>query len=117
MDDASLSDREQRILEEIERNLLAEDEAYVRRIRQAGPRRDAIRLLRLGILGAVVGFALLLFYTWHWSAGLAGFLVMLGGVVTIAVAVRQLSSGGNAAGAFKEAWRRAEGRMRGKRNP
>jgi fatty acid desaturase len=115
MSDGSLSEREQRILEEIERNLVANDEAFVRRLRQTGPRRDAIRLMRLGIAAVILGFVGLVGFVWQTAIGIAGFVLMLAGVVAIALAVRALASGGRASGAFRDAWKRAEDRMRGKR--
>lgn len=115
MSDGSLSEREQRILEEIEKNLLETDPALVKRVGQKSPRKDSVRMLRAGIFAMILGFAGLVGFLWHWLVGLAGFVLMLAGVVAVAVAVRSMSAGGRAAGAFREAWKRAEDRMRGNR--
>jgi hypothetical protein len=116
MDDPSLSEHEQRILEEIERNLAAEDPDFVRHVREARPSRDAVRLLRFGILGLLVGLGLLLGYTTHLALGIVGFLVMLAGAVGIGTAVRSLASSGRSPGSvLRDALKRAEGRMRTRR--
>lgn len=117
MDDASLSEHEQRILEEIERNLVAEDSDFVRRVRHAGPRRDSIRLLRFSILALVVGLGLLLAFTVNIGLGILGFLVMLGGVVGIATSVRALAVGGKPPSAvMRDVWKRAESKLRDRRS-
>src|SRR5439155_14582007 len=77
MDEGSLSDRERNIVEEIERNLVEEDSAFVRRIRGSGPHRDAVRLLRWSIALVVVGLVLLVAVLVHWILGLLGFVAML----------------------------------------
>lgn len=116
MDESSLSEREQRILEEIERNLAAEDPDFVKRAGDASPPKDAVRFLRLGIVGLIVGFALLLGYTTHLAFGLLGFLVMLGGAVGVGTSLRRLSAAGRTPGAaFRRVLKRAEGKMRPRR--
>lgn len=113
MDDASLSEREQRILEEIERHTVAEDADFVRRVRTAGPRRDALRLLRLSILAAVVGVAMLLGFTISLTLGIAGFLLALAGIVGIGTSVRSLSSSGRAPGtSVRDAFGRVGSKLR-----
>jgi hypothetical protein len=117
MDDAHLSEHEQRVLEEMERNLLQEDSEFVKRVREATPRRESIRLLRLSILGLVVGLGLMLAFTVSLGLGILGFLLMLASTVGIGVAVRNLASGGRAPGAaFRDALRRAESRIRERRS-
>lgn len=112
MDEPSLSEHEQRILEEIERNLAAEDPDFVRQVREVGPSRNAVRILRFGILGLVAGLGLLLGYTYHVALGLVGFLVMLGGAVAIGTSVRQLTQSGRPPGAsMRAALRRAQDRF------
>lgn len=116
MDDASLSEQEQRILAEIERNLVADDPDFVRQVRTVGPRRDALRLLRLSIFGLVVGCALLLAFTVHLALGILGFGVMLAAAVGVGTSVRSLAGGGRqSASAFRSALRRAESRLRARR--
>jgi hypothetical protein len=117
-DEPSLSDHEQRILAEIEKNLKAEDPEFVRQVSEARPTKDAARLLRLSILGLVVGIALLVGYVSRVELGILGFLVMVFAVVGIVTAVRSLAAGGRPAGSlFRDAFRRAEERMRSRRPP
>lgn len=117
MDDASLSEHEQRILDEIERNLVAEDSDFVRRVREATPRRDTLRMLRLSILGLVVGLGLLLGYTSNIALGIAGFLVMLASVVGVGTSIRHLRGhGGRAPGDYlRDVWRRTNSKINERR--
>lgn len=117
-DEPSLSDHEQRILAEIEKNLKAEDPDFVRQVSEARPTRDSARLLRLSILGLLVGVALLIGYVSRVELGILGFLVMLASVVGIVTSVRNLATGGGSASSlFRDAFRRAEERMRSRRPP
>jgi DUF3040 family protein len=112
----SLSDHEQRILDEIERNLAADDPAFVRHVREGRATRDASRILRLSILGLIIGLALLLGYTTSLLLGVLGFLVMLASVVGIVSSARDLASAGRSPSTMlRDAWRRAEHRMRTRR--
>lgn len=115
-DEPSLSEHERRILAEIERNLTAEDPDFVRQVSEARPAKDATRILRLGVLGVLLGLALLLFNTTSVALGVLGFLLMLASVVGIVTSIRHLSSVGRSpSSAFRDAWRRAEERMRSRR--
>ena len=116
MDEPSLSDQEQRILAEIERNLAQEDPDFVKQVSAARPAKVAGRMLRLGILGIIVGLGLLLLYTVNLALGIAGFLLMLVSAVGIAASVRDLArSGRSPSSVLLEALRRAEDRMRSRR--
>lgn len=113
MDESSLSEHEQRILQEIEQQLAAEDPDFVRNVREVGPPKEVVRMLRLGILGLVVGLGLLLGYTASIALGIGGFLVMLAGAVAIGTSVRRLANAGRSPGAaFRKLLKRAEGRVR-----
>lgn len=115
-DEPSLSEHEQRILAEIERNLKAEDPDFVRQVTEARPTRNASRILRLSILGCVAGLALLLGYTTNLILGVLGFLVMLASVVGIVSSARALAAVGRSPSTMlRDAWRRAEDRMRSRR--
>lgn len=116
MDEPSLSDHEQRILAEIERNLAQEDPEFVRSVTSVRRSKDATRMFRLGILGLFVGLGLLLLNTASVVFGVLGFLVMLGSAVAIATGVRDLvTSGKSASNVLRDAWKRAEDRMRSRR--
>ena len=112
MDESSLSERELRILEDIERNLAAEDPDIHRRMQPVSSRRKRTRL-RFGIVGAIVGFFMLMAFTVNLALGIAGFLLMLGSAVVIVTAARQLASDPSAKPSpVRIAIRRAEGRIR-----
>lgn len=115
-DEPSLSEHEQRILAEIEKNLAAEDPDFVRHVSEARPTANASRILRLSILGFIVGLGLLLGYTTNLALGVLGFLVMLASVVGLVTSGRSLASVGRLPSTmFRDAWRRAEDRMRSRR--
>ncbi len=115
-DEPSLSEHEQRILAEIEKNLRSEDPDFVRHVSEARPTTNASRILRLSILGFVVGLALLLGYTTNLVLGVLGFLVMLASVVGVVSSARALAEVGRSPSTmFRDAWKRAEDRMRSRR--
>lgn len=116
MDEPSLSDKEQRILAEIERNLAQDDPEFVRQVSAVRPVKAASRLLRLGILGIFLGLGLLLLNTVNLALGIGGFLVMLASAVAVAAAARDLArSGRSPSGVLRDALKRAEDRMRSRR--
>lgn len=86
-----LSDHEQRILDEIERRLVAEDPRFARSTTLTAPRTHVVSRVRRGIVAFAAGLALLvggLFAGTETPAllialGVAGFGVMLLGVVVI----------------------------------
>ena len=115
-DEPSLSDHEQRILDEIERNLAADDPAFVRHVREGRPTKDAGKLLRLSILGVVCGLIMLFFFAKLLILGVVGFLLMLASIVGLATSFRDLATAGRSpSGVLRDAWRRAEHRMRTRR--
>ena len=115
-DEPSLSDHEQRILAEIERNLAAEDPDFVRQVSEVRPTKDSTRLFRVSILGLIVGLFLLVAYVIDVGLGVLGFVVMLASIVGIVTSVRNLAAVGRAPSLlFRDAWRRAEERMRPRR--
>jgi hypothetical protein len=88
-----LSEEEQRLLEQMEQALAAEDPKFVSTIRGAASRTHHKRIVVLGCLGFVVGVAGLmtgavLMNTW---IAVAGFLVMLGSAYAALTHFRRLN--------------------------
>jgi Protein of unknown function (DUF3040) len=86
-----LSEREQRILEEIERNLHQEDPALGRAARR-GLHLDRVKRIKLGGLLVVAGFALLFafFVSGSVTLGVVAFVAMVAGIVLVAGSIRGL---------------------------
>jgi hypothetical protein len=95
-----LSEREQRILEEIEKDLYKEDPTFARAVRTRTPRMDELRRVRWGALLFILGLGILMafFVTQSLVVGVAAFVAMVGGIVMIAGALRGLASAGDADG-------------------
>ncbi|HVM09238.1 MAG TPA: DUF3040 domain-containing protein [Acidimicrobiales bacterium] len=73
-----LSEDEQRILQEIERNFYDSDPAFAREVSTATLTRNATRNLRLSMLGFVAGLVILiLLFTRSVLFGFVGFAVMV----------------------------------------
>lgn len=73
-----LTPHEQRILEEIEKRLAEEDPRLVESVARASVTSHALRRIRWGIAGFVLGFVLLTLFTINVWTALAGFVIMLG---------------------------------------
>jgi hypothetical protein len=78
----ALSEHEQRLLDELERGLYASDSNFAARVAKNSAKPSASRIVA-GAIVAVIGLSLLVFASmiqiiWF---GLAGFAVMLGGLV------------------------------------
>ncbi len=86
-----LSEHEERILAEIERQLAAEDPRFVARARKRKHRSRSSRTLRLrlAISLVVVGFLSLLGLVAHITFGIVGMLLLLSGIVLGATALRE----------------------------
>ncbi len=104
LDAVPLSEREQRILEEIEKNLYHEDPSFARDVRRRSPRMDELRRAKLGVLIFLCGFALLIgfFVSRSVLVGVAAFGAMVGGIVFVAGAVKGMASGRLSAGIPKD---------------
>jgi hypothetical protein len=76
-----LSEHEQQLLEQMEQALYAEDPKFASQMQGAGARAAARRRMAVGVLGVVVGLALVLIgvNTTMWL-GAAGFAVMVAAV-------------------------------------
>ena len=89
-----LSDHEQRILDEIEKNLYQEDPAFARQVKERDAERDPRSRARLGALCFAGGFVglLMFFYTSVVIVGVVAFAAMVLGVVLIAGAFRMAAA-------------------------
>jgi hypothetical protein len=87
-----LSEKEQRILDEIEKNLSKEDPSFARDVRRHAPRMGELRRAKLGVATFAIGFAVLLgFFIWRLLVlGVIAFGAMVGGIVLVAASVRGL---------------------------
>ena len=88
-----LSEREQRILEEIEKNLHEEDPTFARSVKQQTPQMDEIRRIKLGVAIFVVGFAVMIsfFFSGAVGVGVVAFGLMVTGIVLTAGALRVIA--------------------------
>lgn len=99
-----LSDHEQRILDEIEKNLLQEDPGFARKGPVSGAeRRRRARLGALSFLGGVVGL-LVFFSTSLVVVGVIAFAAMVLGIVLVA---RSVTTAPSPAGLLKGSRERA----------
>lgn len=89
-----LTDREKQILQDIERNLYAEDPAFARDVRRRSPRMDQVRRIRLGAGLFVLGLVTLVafFIVANPLVGVGAFGAMVAGVFLIAGGGTQLAS-------------------------
>lgn len=85
-----LSEHEQRLLEQMERALYAEDPKFASSLRSAGPRPGSRRRAAIGVLVALGGVALLIAgaATAIIPLGVVGFLAMLGGTFVVVRTLR-----------------------------
>lgn len=76
-----LSEHEQRLLEQMERQLYADDPKLASTLRGSGRSLRSRHRLLLGAVGVVAGLAILVggVASQLWPVGVVGFLVMLGG--------------------------------------
>jgi hypothetical protein len=90
-----LSEDEQRILKEIEANLIATDPGLAQQVSETTLYRHASRAIRWAVVGFVAGLVLLLLtFTQVLALGVVGFLVMLGCLLVIERNVRKLGKAG-----------------------
>lgn len=91
-----LSEHEERILAEIERNLKAEDPKFVQRARRVVGVSTPVRRLRWAVAGFLIGLVSLLALTFHIAFGFVGFALML---ISVVVGVEALRSSVDGRGA------------------
>jgi len=89
-----LSEHEQRILEEIERRLVADDPKFARDVAAGGVQKAALRKVKRGVAGFVAGFALLIVGLFDPAQlilfGIASFAIMLAAAAIVASGVKQV---------------------------
>jgi hypothetical protein len=85
-----LSEHEQRLLDEIEQALYAEDPKFASSVRSARPRSRVRLMLALAVVGVIVGLAVVLFgLTANLIlVGVLGFVLIVGSCVAAASALR-----------------------------
>jgi hypothetical protein len=103
-----LSEHEQRILEEIERRLVAEDPKFAREVSTAHAQGTALKRVKRAAFAFVAGFALLivgLFLSDLLIAfGIAAFAVMVASAVVIASGIKQVSHERGSEPAKRKGW-------------
>jgi hypothetical protein len=89
-----LSDHEQRILEEIERRLVAEDPKFAREVGAGVSEGVALRKVKRAVVGFVLGFALLVAGLFVPDLlvlfGITAFAVMVASAMVIASGIKQV---------------------------
>ena len=105
-----LSEHEQRLLEQMERALYAEDPKFASSLRSAGPRPGVRRTAVLGVLAALAGVVALIAgaATGIIAIGVVGFVLMLGGTFLVIRALRAPAPTAATASAAAPAPRTAE---------
>jgi hypothetical protein len=84
-----LSEHEQRLLNEIEQALYAEDPKFVSSVRSARPRNRTRLLLLLSVVGVVAGLAVVVIALATWTLlGVVGFVLIVASIVCAASALR-----------------------------
>ena len=85
-----LSEHEQRLLEQMERALYAEDPKFASSLRSAAPRPGNRRKAAIGVLTLLIGVALLIAgpVTSYVALGMVGFVVMLVGTMLVISSMR-----------------------------
>ena len=87
-----LSEHEQRLLDQIERALYAEDPKFASTVRSTDLRTHMRRRLRRAGAVFVIGFVMMLFGIANVAVGIAGFVIMLGALVLALSAWKRLGS-------------------------
>ena len=101
-----LSEHEQRLLDQIERALYAEDPKFATTVRSSDLGTHMRRRLRRAGVVFIVGFVMMLFGIANVAVGIAGFVIMLGALVLALSAWKRL--GGKTSGTLRSVDGRAE---------
>jgi len=103
-----LSEHEQRILEEIERRLVADDPKFAREVAAGGAQGKALKRVKRAVAGFVAGFVLLivgLFVPQRLVIfGITAFVIMVGSAAVIASGIKQVSQERGAEQAKRQGW-------------
>lgn len=100
-----LNDKEQRILDEIERQFLQDDPKLAKAVRTASATDVFRRSARRSIVGFVVGLALmLLFFAANTLIAMAGFVVMVASASVFVISIRRRTAGSGTAGFNPDTW-------------
>ena len=104
-----LSEHEQRILEEIERRLVADDPKFAREVASGGPQGAALKRVKRAVALFVVGFALLIAGLLVGGnalifLGIGAFAVMVASAALIASGIKQVSRERPAEAARRQGW-------------
>ena len=89
-----LSEHEQRLLDQIERALYAEDPKFASTVRSTDLRAVMRRRIRYSVLLFLVGLVLMLFFVQNPAFGIAGFAVMVGAFALALSAWKRMGGGG-----------------------
>jgi hypothetical protein len=89
-----LSEHEQRLLDQIERALYAEDPKFASTVRSTDLRAVMRRRIRYAVLLFLVGLVLMLFFVQNPAFGIAGFAVMVGAFALALSAWKRMGGGG-----------------------
>lgn len=110
-----LSEHEQRLLEELEKDLYESDQDFANRVKKQDPERKSSGRLILGVLSMVAGLGMLIFAVSLQVAfvGIAAFAVMFIGVVLISSNLKMPSlpsgSDGSSGSFFEDRWNKRFG--------
>jgi hypothetical protein len=107
----ALSEQEQKLLEEMERNLLQDDAAFANKVKSVGASNKSAGKLVAGVLTTLVGLGLLVYAVILQVAffGVIAFVVMLAGLVVASSNFRlpnmpKLPEAGGGKNYFEDRW-------------
>jgi cytochrome c biogenesis protein CcdA len=103
-----LSEHEQRILEEIERRLVADDPKFAREVAGGSAEGAALKRVKRAVAGFVLGFVLLIVGLFKASLlvyfGIVAFAVMVASAAVIASGIKQVSQQRGTEPAARQGW-------------
>lgn len=100
-----LNDREQEILDEIERQFLKDDPKLAKAVLAAEPRQVFRRSAQRSVAGFIVGLALmLLFFAANTLVAMLGFVIMVASGFVFVVALRRRTLGAGATALSANSW-------------